>query len=146
MVKDNILTEAQGLHRSTETWNARAETLGPDGGPQTRKPGPGGAVELVGTEKYTQDLFRLKMVRAGRETGAGGGGARDMGAAAGKPGGGALRTTRPTLGTTRGTGGQRSVIDNCMAQDNCREQKHKAGQGPGQRRLRRHVATARHDT
>ena len=32
------------------------------------------------------------------------------------------------------------------AQDNCREQKHKAGQGPGQRRLRRHVATARHDT
>ena len=102
MVKDNILTEAQGLHRSTETWNARAETLGPDGGPQTRKPGPGDAVELVGTEKYTQDLFRLKMVRAGRETGADGGGARDMGAAAGKPGGGARRATRPTPGTTAG--------------------------------------------
>jgi len=94
-VKGEIRAAAQGLRRSTETWNARAETLGTDGG-------PGREVELAGTEKYTQDLFWLKMVRAGRETGARGGGARDMGAAAGKPGGGALRATRQAPGTTAG--------------------------------------------
>ena len=101
-MKGEIRAAAQGLRRSTETWNARAETLGTDGGPQTRKQGPGRAVELAGTEKYTQDLFWLKMVRAGRETGARGGGARDMGAAAGKPGGGALRATRQAPGPTAG--------------------------------------------
>ena len=42
------------------------------------------------------------MVRAGKETGAGGGGPRDMDAAVGTPGAGALRATRPAPGTTVG--------------------------------------------
>ena len=102
MVKGEIRAAVQGLRRSTEKRNARAEMLGSDGGPQTRKPAPGGAVGLAGTEKSTQDLFRLKMVRPGKETGAGGGGPRDMVAAVGKPGAGALRATRPAPGTTAG--------------------------------------------
>jgi hypothetical protein len=75
-------------------------TIGPDGGPQTRKPGSGGAAGLTDAEEYTQNLFRLKMVRPRKETGAGGGGPRDMGVAVGKPGAGALRVTRPDPGTT----------------------------------------------
>ena len=55
--------------------------LGSDGGPQTRKPVPGGAVGLAGTEKSTQDLFRLKMVRA---EGAAGAGARRLARRAGE--------------------------------------------------------------
>ena len=102
MVKAETRAAAKGLRRSTETRNARAETLGPDGGPQTRKSGSGGAAGLTDAEEYTQNLFRLKMVRPRKETGAGGGGPRDMGAAVGKPGAGALRATRPAPGTTAG--------------------------------------------
>ena len=102
MVKAETRAAAKGLRRSTETRNARAETLGPDGGPQTRKSGSGGAAGLTDAEEYTQNLFRLKMVRPRKETGAGGGGPRDMGAAVGKSGAGALRATRPAPGTTAG--------------------------------------------
>ena len=66
------------------------------------KPGPGDAAGLTDAKEYTQNLFWLKMVRPGKETGAGGGGPRDMGAAVGKPGAGALRATRPAPGTTAG--------------------------------------------
>jgi len=93
---------AKGLRRSTEKRNARAETLGPDGCPQSRKPGSGGAAGLTDAEEYTQNLFRLKMVRLRKETGAGGGGPRDMVAAVGKPGAGALRVTRPAEQTVKG--------------------------------------------
>ena len=102
MVKAETRAAAKGLRQSTETRNARAETLGPDGGPQTRKSGSGGAAGLTDAEEYTQNLFRLKMVRPRKETGAGGGGPRDMGAAVGKSGAGALRATRPAPGTTAG--------------------------------------------
>jgi len=102
MVKAETRAAAKGLRRSTETRNARAETLGPDCGPQTRKSGSGGAAGLTDAEEYTQNLFRLKMVRPRKETGAGGGGPRDMGAAVGKSGAGALRATRPAPGTTAG--------------------------------------------
>ena len=102
MVKGEIRAAVQGLRRATETRNARAETLGSDGGQQTRKPVPGGAVGLAGTEKSTQDLFRLKMVRAEEAAGEGGGGDRDRGEAVGTPGGGALRTTRPAPAATAG--------------------------------------------
>jgi hypothetical protein len=100
MVKGEIRAAVQGLRRSTEKRNARAETLGSDGGPQTRKQVPGGAVGLAGTEKSTQDLFRVTMVRAEGAAGAGGGGDRDRDAAVGTPGGGALRATRPAPGAT----------------------------------------------
>ena len=102
MVKAETRAAAKGLRRSTETRNARAETLGPDCGPQTRKSGSGGVAGLTDAEEYTQNLFRLKMVRPRKETGAGGGGPRDMGAAVGKSGAGALRATRPAPGTTAG--------------------------------------------
>ena len=94
MVKDGIWVAAGGLRQSAETGNARAETLGPDGGQQTWKPGAGGAAGLTDAKESTQNLFLLKMARPGKETGAGGGGPRDMGAAVGKPGAGALRATR----------------------------------------------------
>ena len=102
MVKGETRAAVKGLRRATETRNARAETLGSDGGQQTRKPVPGGAVGLAGTEKSTQDLFRVPMVRAEGEAGTGRGGDRDRGAAVGTPGGGALRTTRPAPGATAG--------------------------------------------
>jgi hypothetical protein len=102
MVKDGIRAAAGGARQSAETGNAQAETLGPDGGQQTWNPGPGGAAGLTDAKEYTQNLFRLKMTRPGKETGAGGGGPRDMGAAVGKPGAGALRVTRPAPGTTAG--------------------------------------------
>jgi hypothetical protein len=61
MVKGEIRAAVQGLRRSTEKRNARAEKLGSDGGPQTRKQVPGGAVGLAGTEKSTQNLFRVSL-------------------------------------------------------------------------------------
>ena len=85
---------------SPENRNARAETIGSDGGPQTRKPVPGGAVGLANTEKSTQDLFRVTMVRVEGAAGAGGGGDRDRDAAVGTPDGGALPATRPAPGAT----------------------------------------------
>ena len=99
MVKGETRAAVKGLRRATETRNARAETLGSDGGQQTRKPLPGGAVGLAGTEKSTQDLFRVTMVRVEGSAGAGGGGDRDRGSEVGTPGGRALRATRPV--TTR---------------------------------------------
>jgi hypothetical protein len=108
MVKGGIRAAAGGLRQSAETGNARAETIGPDGGRQTWKTGPGVAAGLADAKEYTQNLFRLKMVRPGKETGAllntgaDGGGPRDMGAAVGKPGAGALRATQPAPGTTAG--------------------------------------------
>jgi len=53
MVKAETRSAAKGLRRSTEKRNARAETLGPDGGPQSRKPGSGGAVGLTDAEEYS---------------------------------------------------------------------------------------------
>ena len=74
----------------SEKRNAWAETLWPDVGSQTRKPGSGGAAGLTDVKEYTQNLFRLKMVRPGTETGAGGGGPRDMVAVVGKAVAGAM--------------------------------------------------------
>jgi hypothetical protein len=101
-LKSGIRAVAGGLRQSAETENARAETLGPDDGRQTWKPGPGGAAGLTDAKESTQNLFRLKMVRPGKETEGGGGGPRDMVAAVGKPGAGALRATQPAPETTAG--------------------------------------------
>jgi hypothetical protein len=101
MVEGEIRAAVKGLRRATETRNARAETLGSDGGQQTRKPVPGGAVGLAGTEKSTQDLFRVPMVRAEGEAGTGRGGDRDRGAAVGTPGGGALRAAGTAPGAAK---------------------------------------------
>ena len=71
MVKDGIWVAAGGLRQSAETGNARAETLGPDGGQQTWKPGPGGAAGLTDAKESTQNLFRMKMAGPGGRAGAG---------------------------------------------------------------------------
>ena len=68
------------------------------------------AAGLADTEEYTQNLFRLKMVRPGKETGAGGGRPRDMVAVVGKPYARALRATRPAQGTTAGEQSVKSAI------------------------------------
>ena len=99
MVKAENRATAKGLRRSTEKRNARAETLGPDGGPQSRKPGSGGAAGLTDAEEYTQNPFRLKMVRPRKETGAGGRAGRRSAAC----------DTAGSGHNSRGTGGQRSV-------------------------------------
>ena len=68
---------AGGPRQSAETGNARAETLGPDVGQQTWKPGPGGAEGLTDAKESTQNLFRMKMAGPGGRAGAGlGAGAR----------------------------------------------------------------------
>ena len=71
MVKDGIWVAAGGLRQSAETGNARAETLGPDGGQQTWKPGAGGAAGLTDAKESTQNLFRMKMAGPGGRAGAG---------------------------------------------------------------------------
>jgi len=73
MVKDGIRAAAGGLRQSAETGNARAETLGPDGGQQTWKPGPGGGAGLTDAKESTQNLFRMKVAGPGGGAGAGGG-------------------------------------------------------------------------
>ena len=117
MVKGETRAAVKGLRRATETRNARAETLGSDGGQQTRKPVPGGAVGLAGTEKSTQDLFRVPMVRAEGEAGTGRGGDRDRGAA-----GWGIMVSAPdgfggnTMGLATGTSaGLRAGHDVCRA-------------------------------
>ena len=80
---------AGGPRQSAETGNARAETLGPDGGQQTWKPGPGVAEEGPTDAKESPHiLFPLSMPTPGEGAGAGGGGPRGMGAAVGRPGAG----------------------------------------------------------
>ena len=127
MVKEETGAAAKGPRQSKEKRNARAETLGPDGGSQTRKPGSGGAAGLTDAKEYTQNLFRLKMVRPGKETGAGGGRPRDMGEAVGKPGAGSLRATLPAPGTTAGEQAVKGPSSTTACVESQRRKKHKTG-------------------
>jgi hypothetical protein len=102
MVTGGTRAAAGGPRQSAETGNARAETLGPDGGQQTRKPGPGGAAGLTDAKESTHILFPLNMPTPGEGAGAGGGGPQGMGAAVGRPGAGARGAVRPAPGTAAG--------------------------------------------
>ena len=103
MVTGGIPAAAGGPRQSAETGNARAETLGPDGGQQTWKPGPGVAEEGPTDAKESPHiLFPLSMPTPGEGAGAGGGGPRGMGAAVGRPGAGARHAARPAPGTAAG--------------------------------------------
>jgi hypothetical protein len=108
MVKGGTRAAARGLRQSAETGNVRAETLGPDGGQQTWKPGPGSAAGLTDAKESTHLLFRLKMPTPGEGAGAGGDGPRGMVAAVGRPGAGARHAARPAPGAAAG---RRSVRD-----------------------------------
>ena len=103
MVTGGTRAAAGGPRQSAETGNARAETLGPDGGQQTWKPGPGVAEEGPTDAKESPHiLFPLSMPTPGEGAGAGGGGPRGMGAAVGRPGAGARHAARPAPGTAAG--------------------------------------------
>ena len=102
MVTGGTRAAAGGPRQSAETGNARAETLGPDGGQQTWKPGPGGAEGPTDAKESTHILFPLSMPTPGEGTGAGGGGPRSMGAAVGRPGARARHAARPVPGTAAG--------------------------------------------
>ena len=82
---------AGGPSQSAETGNARAENLGPDGGQQTWKSGPGGAEGLTDAKESPHILFPLSMPTTGEGAGAGGG-PRGMGSEVGRPGAGARRS------------------------------------------------------
>jgi hypothetical protein len=147
MVTGGTRAAAGGPRQSAETGNARAETLGPDGCQQTWKPGPGGAEGLTDAKESTHLLFPLSMPTPGEGAGAGGGGPRGMGAAVGRPGAGARHAARSGSGNSGGgTGDQGRSVDNYAAWDVGRQQRHKAGRGPGQRRVKRRGAKVRYDT
>ena len=99
MVTGGTRAAAGGPRQLAETGTARAETLGPDGGQQTWKPGPGGAEDA---KESAHDLFPLSMPTPGEGAGAGGGGARGMDAVVGRPGAGARHAARPAPGTSAG--------------------------------------------
>ncbi len=127
-----------------ETGTARAETLGPDGGQQTWKPGPGGAEDA---KESAHDLFPSGMLRPGKGAGARGGGPRGMGEEAGRPDAGARHATQPVPGTAAGGTGDHGLgVDNGATRDAGRQQRHEAGRGPGQLRVKRRDAKVRYDT
>jgi len=93
---------AGGPRQSAETGNARAETLGTDGGQQTWKPGPGGAEGPTDAKESPHILFPLSIPTQGEGAGGGGGGPRGMGAEVGRPGAGARHAAPPAPGTAAG--------------------------------------------
>jgi len=78
MVTGGIPAAAGGPRQSAETGNARAETLGPDGGQQTWKPGPGGTEGPTDAKESPHNLFPLGMPKPGKGAGARRGGPRAM--------------------------------------------------------------------
>ena len=88
-------------HQSAETGIARAETLGPDGGQRTWKPGPDGAEGPTGAQESAHSLFPSGTPNPGKRAVARGGGPRGMGEEVGRPGAGA-RHEQPSAGTAAG--------------------------------------------
>jgi hypothetical protein len=93
---------AGGPRQSAETGIARAETLGPDGGPRTWKPGPGGTEGPTDAKEPAHNLFPLGMLTPGKGAGARGGGPRGMGEEVGRSGARARHATQPAPGTAAG--------------------------------------------
>jgi len=93
---------AGGPRQLAETGIARAETLGPDGGQRTWKPGPGVAEGPTDAKESAHDLFPSGMLKPGKGAGARGGGPRGMGEEVGRPGAEARHATQPAPGTAAG--------------------------------------------
>ncbi len=106
----------------TETGIARAETLGPDDGQQTWKPGPGGAEGPTDAKESAHDLFQSGMLKPRKGAGARGGGTRGMDEEVGRPGAGAQHATQPAPGTAAGgraiTGAASTTVQHGMLTDN----------------------------
>jgi hypothetical protein len=113
---------AGGPRQLAETGIARAETLGPDGGQRTWKPGPGGAEGPTDAKESAHNLFPSGMLKPGKGAGARGGGPRGMGEKVGRPGAGARHATQPARGTAAGgraiTGAASTMAQNGMLADN----------------------------
>jgi len=60
---------AGGPRQSAETGIARTETLGPDDGQRTWKPGPGGAEGPTDAKESAHSLFPLGMLKQGKGAG-----------------------------------------------------------------------------
>ena len=103
---------AGGPCQSAETGIARAETLGPEGGQRTWKPGPGGAVGPTDAKESAHNLFPLGMLKPGKGAGARGT-ASGHGRGGWKPGlGGAARDAAGSGNSGGGTGDQGRSVDN----------------------------------
>jgi len=149
----------RGQNRTTAKKYAPAETLGPDGGPQTQKSAPGAAGGPSGKETSTHHLFLSKMVKMGDKAGADDGGAHAQGATIDTPGGGTQETPRPTPGATAeeaaGEGLTSTTVQVCgtMVDKTTKQDKHQTQEtrrnslAPYEhQRLKRHGATAPYDT
>ena len=91
-----------------ETGIARAETLGPDGGQRTWKPGPGGAEGPTDAKESSHDLFLSGMLQPRKRAGPRGGGPRGVGEEVGRPGARARHASRPAPGAAAG---ERAITD-----------------------------------
>ena len=101
MLRSGSLASAGGPRQPAETGIARAETLGPDGGQRTWKPGPDAAVGPTGAQESTPSLFPSGTPYSGKS-----GGARRRASGHGRGGGQARRrdATRDAA-ACRSTGG-----------------------------------------
>ena len=110
MATGGTLASAGGPRPPAETGIARAETLGPDGGQRTWKPGPDAAVGPTGAQESTPSLFPSGSTYSlGKSGGARGGGPRGMGEEGGRPGAGTRHATQPPAGAAAG-GGASTVV------------------------------------
>ena len=102
MVKRGTLASAGGPRPPAETGIARAETLGPDGGQRTWKPGPDAAVGQTGAQESMPILFPSPAWCSGNNSGGRGGGPRGMDEEGGRPGAGTRHATPPPAGAAAG--------------------------------------------
>ena len=102
MATGGTLASAGGPRPPAETGIARAETLGPDGGQRTWKPGPDAAVGQTGAQESMPILFPSPAPSSGNNSGGRGGGPRGMDEEGGRPGAGTRHATPPPAGAAAG--------------------------------------------
>ena len=111
MLRAGNLASAGGPRQPAETGIARAETLGPDGGQRTWKPGPDAAAGPTGAQESAPILFPSGTMHSGKNGGARGGGPRGMGEEGGRPDAGTRHATQPPAGAA--AGGRASTVVTC---------------------------------
>ena len=109
--RDGTLASAGRPSPPAVTGIARAETLGPDGGQRTWKPGPDAAAGPTGAQESAPILFPSGTMHSGKNGGARGGGPRGMGEEGGRPGAGTRHATQPPAGAA--AGGRASTVVTC---------------------------------
>ena len=102
MLRGGNLASAGRPSPPAVTGIARAETLGPDGGQRTWKPGPDAAAGPTGAQESAPILFPSGTMHSGKNGGTRGGGPRGMGEEGGRPGAGTRHATQPPAGAAAG--------------------------------------------